>query len=91
MKWYKTADHNDTRHGELLNQVRERLSEDVEKLKKDVLGGGPKVAQRFYGELRQRIIRLPPLDRIPRLSMSELEDLSVVVAGIHSDAKKYGA
>ena len=92
MKWYKTAgDHLDTRNGELLNQVRERLSKDVEKLKKDVIGGGPRVAQRFFGELRQRIIKLPPLERIPRLSMSELEDLSGVVAGIHSDVKKYGA
>ena len=91
MNWYKTADHNDTRNGELLSQVRDRLSNDVEKLKKDVVGGGPRVAQRFYGELRQRILRLPPLDRIPRLSMSELEDLSGVVAAIRSDMEKYGA
>lgn len=92
MRWYKTADsHDDTMGGQLLTQTRERLSKDVKKLKESIIAGGPRVAQRFYGELRQRIIKLPPVERIPRLSMSELEELSVVVDGIRSDVAKYGA
>jgi len=92
MRWYKTADrHDDTLGGQLLAQTRERVLEGVQKLKDSVLQGGPKVAQRFYGELRQRIIKLPPVSRIPRLSMSELNELSSVVEAISNDVEKYGA
>jgi hypothetical protein len=91
MKWYKKADsHGNTLHGDMLRQARERLSEEIKDLKEGVLVGGPKVAQRFHGELKHRIIRLPPIERIPRLSMSELDELSVVVSGIQADVKKYG-
>jgi hypothetical protein len=100
MDWYswdkkmtKTAGeigHGDTLHGQLMHKEMDRLSKDVSKLRALAATGGPdSVLPRWKGEVRQRILLLPAVAIVPRMSMYELRQLSEQIAGIERAMAKY--
>jgi hypothetical protein len=92
MRWYKTAsDHGDTLHGQHLAVERGRLSREVDDLRGLAATGNVGVLQRWAGEVRRRMLLLPPAERVARMSPYELGKLSVVVSGIRGDMTKYEA
>ena len=52
-------------------------------------GGPDDVLPRWRGEIRHKILLLPPLDRISRMSMSELGEVREKVEKIRAAMKRY--
>jgi hypothetical protein len=92
MKWYKTAsDHGDTLHGQRIAEERGRVSKDVSDLRDMAIDGKIGVMPRWAGEIRRRMLLLPPADRVHRMCMHELAELSTKLAGIRADLHKFEA
>ena len=91
MRWYKTADHGDTLQGQRLSEEMEKALKAVSRLKDQVAANGPDVLGRWKGELRRRILLLPPQERVARMCMHELEELSSRTDEIERDIAKYDA
>jgi hypothetical protein len=90
MRWYKFAsDHGDTLHGQHLADERERVSRDVATLRDIAMSGDVGVLSRWAGEIRRRMLLLPPAERVSRMCMRELSDLSTKLASIRGDMSKY--
>jgi hypothetical protein len=93
MRWHKTAGgHGDTLDGQLMAKTYRELRADMEALKAMASTGGPAhVLPRWKGELRRRILLLPPLDRTHKMSMSELHEVRAVVDEIKRLVRRYDA
>lgn len=93
MKWLKIAsspDHGNTYDGERLYSERTRLREAVSKLKTIAANRGPAdVIPRFRTDVRRMILNLPPMDRYEKMSMLELEAISMEVESIEGMMNKY--
>jgi hypothetical protein len=91
-KSVKTAEwgHGDTLDGQLMKRELEGISKDLKKLRfaaetnhLDV------VLPRWRGEIRHKILLLPPLERIARMSMSELSEVREKIDKIKAAMKRY--
>lgn len=97
MEWYKrvkTADvgHGDTLDGKRMKNELVRLTNVIDRLRKEALDGGPiGVLPRWRGEVRRHILLLPATDRLDRLSMMELDALDKRVEGIKASMSRYDA
>lgn len=95
MRWFhrmtKVA-HGSTFYGELFSQTLDRVSGVVRSLTTEATLGGPRsVLPRWRGEIRRQILLLPPEERLPNMSMVELNALEKRIASIESDMQKYSA
>lgn len=97
MNWYEGFDkiakeigHGDTLHGQKMSKDIKRITKDIAGLRASAAIGGPdSVLPRWRGEIRQRILRLPALERIDRMSMYELDCVSAELDDIHSQMKRF--
>lgn len=84
--------HGDTLHGQMRKHEQQRLLKAIERMKTNassgMLGG---VLPRWRGEVRRKIFMLPPVNRIARMSMYELGQLSRRVSEIEALVSKYSA
>lgn len=92
MIWYgtvKTAGHGDTMEGQHMRSTYSALRDEIEQLRESAIHGGPdKVSPRWRGELRRRILLLPPVGKLGRMSMYELGQLKLSVDSIKDDIKR---
>jgi hypothetical protein len=73
-------------------QVLQEVMGDVMKLREAAIADKmDNVLPRWRGEMRRRILLLPSVERLPRMSMMELDDLKVEVDSIWATAKRYNA
>jgi hypothetical protein len=93
MNWWKTtvaADHGNTLDGQLMKQELHRLLVEVAELREAAISGGPEdIMPRWKGIVREKMVRLPSLEVMPRMSMSELNSLSAQVKDIRESLSKY--
>lgn len=97
MNWYdnlsKTANevgHGDTLHGQKMVREIKRLCKEIAGLRSAAGEGGPDwVLPRWKGEIRQRILRLPAIDRIDRMSMYELDEVASELSDIQGQMKRF--
>lgn len=90
MNWYKYAKDGDTLHGQFMKREMNRLMGEVKTLKAMVEPSGPdKVLPRWKGEVRRHILLLPSLQRMPRMSMYELDQVSSKVEEIRQMMRRY--
>ena len=93
MRWFvKLADkwHGDTLEGQLYKRELSRISKDLTTLvRAAVMGKLGNVLPRWRGEVRRAILLLPAADKLPRMSMMELKDVSKTMTRIKSDIKRY--
>ena len=94
MLWYKKitkkAGHEDTLDGQLMRKVHTALVYEIKQLKVSAWHQGPKsILPRWRGTVRDKILMLPALDKIDRMSMYELNQLQVEVNAIKSMTDKY--
>ena len=89
MDWYrhtKTAGHGDTLDGRMMRSVLRELVRDVGEMRSMAAGPGiPGISPRWAGEVRRRVLLLPPVERVERMSMGELTDLRREVDEIRSE------
>jgi hypothetical protein len=88
----KTAEwgHGDTLDGQMMKRELKKVSEDVRTLRAKAISGGPnEVLPRWKGEIRYKILLLPTLDKIARMSMSELGEVREQVDKIKASMSKY--
>lgn len=99
MDWYqplvKTAKeigHGDTFEGQMLTQQKKRLAKEIDHLRMVAATGGPEaVLPRWRGEIRSKILLLPPVVRIENMSMFEVAEASVTVDLIKQSMDHYSA
>lgn len=96
MDWYKkiktASEEKDTLHGQLMKKELERISSKIKDLKVMVSSGGPTdILPRWKGEVRQAIFMLPSTERLPAMSMFELDNVSVELKKIENALKRYSA
>ena len=96
MEWYKLVKvaedfgHGDTLRGQYIKREKERLAKLVTKLRTAAGSGGPNdVLPRWKGEIRRKILMLPTMDVISRMSMYELSSLSEHVAELEGLMRKF--
>jgi hypothetical protein len=91
MNWFrKIAAHGNTLDGQMFSQELVKLSKDVKHLVAEALDGGPNsVLPRWRGEIRRSILMLPVEERLPKLSMYEINELKTKVAEIKAKIEKY--
>ena len=93
MNWWKNvtaSEHGDTLDGQLMKQELRRLLLEVAELKEAAISGGPEdIMPRWKGIVRDKMIKLPSLEVMPRMSMSELRTLDSQVNEIREALKKY--
>lgn len=84
------SDHGDTLEGQLMKQELRRLLIEVAELREAAISGGPEdIMPRWKGIIRDKMIKLPSLEIMPRMSMGELRELSSKVNEIRESLKKY--
>lgn len=98
MNWYhpiKVANeigHGNTLEGQFMKREKQRLTKEVDRLRLLAASGGPdNVLPRWKGDVRQKILLLPALDVIERMSMIETEYLAGQVDSIRSTMDRYSA
>jgi len=84
--------HGDTMHGQMRERETKAIIEKIGKLKMkaanpSLLG----VLPRWAGEIRQKILTLPPISQISKLSMYEITKLSSSVQNIEDLMARYRA
>lgn len=82
--------HGDTLHGQMKNRETKILVEKIMKLK--TKASNPKtmnVLPRWSGEVRRKILLLPPVSRVANLSMYEIDKLSKEVDRIEDIMARY--
>lgn len=97
MNWYeklfkaaKDTGHGDTLHGQMMVHEIKRLRREIANLRSAAAEGGPdSVLPRWKGEVRQRIFKLPAVERIDRMSMYELDEVSAELKDIQDQMGKY--
>jgi len=84
--------HGDTMHGQMRERETKAIIEKVSKLKmKAASPSSLGVLPRWAGEIRQKILLLPPTSRISKLSMYEIANLSSAVQKIEDLMARYRA
>ena len=93
MHWYKIAKeigHGDTLEGQFLKKELTRISHEVDRLRLLAGSGGPNgVLPRWRADVRRSILLLPPVERIERMSMCELQKVSKALENIHDSMRAY--
>lgn len=93
MDWWRivaASDHEDTLDGQLMKKELRRLLVEVAELKEAAVSGGPEdVMPRWKMSIRERMVKLPSLEIMPRMSMYELRGLSSEIAEIRESIAKY--
>lgn len=92
MRWHKTAEwgHGDTLDGQLMARTYRSIKKDLEELKLLANANGPEsVTPRWRGEIRRKILLLPPVERVSRMSMHELGEVKAVVDEVRRLIGKY--
>ena len=97
MNWYSrlqkiAVGHGDTLHGQFLAKERERLANRVRNMRSAAASGGPdSVLPRWRGEIRRKMLMLPPSDKIAAMSSFELRDVDAEISEIERLSKRYNA
>jgi len=99
MDWYKVIKtakneigHGNTLEGQKLKQELERVAKEIDRLKTAAITGGPEsVLPRWRGEIRHKIMLLPAISRLARMSMYELNEVSAHVKSIRNVMEQYSA
>lgn len=95
MNWYGITreaswGHEDTLEGQYMRRLFREVRDEVDSLRKSAYHGGPAgVLPRWKGQLRQRILLLPPEPRIRHMSMHELKQLRESVDDIRRTMRRY--
>ena len=98
MNWYrrepltKKAEwgHGNTLDGQLMKRELKSIAQDIKELRsKAETGHLNDVLPRWQGEIRNKILLLPSLNRVSRMSMSELKEVSEKISKIKSAMKRY--
>jgi hypothetical protein len=97
VSWFqlmKTANedwgHGDTLHGQMKERETKTLIEKINKLKqKASIPASLGILPRWTGEIRRKIILLPPTSRLGNLSMYEINKLARKVKDIEEVMARY--
>jgi hypothetical protein len=90
MRWFKRASHGDTTEGQLFKGELSRIRKQVKKLLANAGPGGPEsVLPRWRADVRRAILLLPVEERIARMSMIELQNVSNDLAEIEAKMSRY--
>ena len=98
MNWYKVASkktaveigHGDTLHGQMMQDELKRLAKEVSGFRTTAAAGGPDdVLPRWRPDVRHKMLLLPSLAAVSRMSMGELDQLSKRMDDIRKDMKRY--
>lgn len=84
--------HGDTLHGQMKQRETKALVDKISKLKiKAMNPSSLGVLARWSGEIRRKILLLPPVSRIPDLSMFEINKIAKNVSEIEQIIDRYRA
>lgn len=97
MNWYKNIKtakeeigHGDTLYGQQMKQEIIRLTDKVSHLRLVAAGGGPdSILPRWKGEVRNRILLLPGVEVIKRMSNYEVHQLKKQLELIENTIEVY--